>query len=284
MMQAPRRTRFSGPQLSRLLARLADVDAPESGESLSGRLSQWLGWTDAIALSAALNPQPPGSLSGNCPDSTRRPRESGNPATSLAPAKTPGPRFRGGDGYLQTDPEVSPRAQPDGSAEERACAHVRASLTAAIAGDRSTESRRPGPGRAPLPPAPTAVDFAACRPQYLFLQQTMEREIAGLRNRLRTALAARAPHMNGLAQVDAVMERVLGAREQTLFAGVPALLEAHFRRLQQAGEAAPADASPATRMAPWLRVFRGDMQAVLLAELDLRFQPIDALLAALRGN
>jgi len=239
MMQAPRRTRFSGPQLSRLLARLADVDAPESGESLSGRLSQWLGWTDAIALSAALNPQPW---------------------------------------------EAPLRAQPAVGAEERACAHVRASLAAAITGDRSTESRRPGPGRAPVPPAPAAVDFAACRQHYLFLQQTMEREIAGLRHRLRTALAARAPGMNGLAQVDAVMERVLGAREQTLLAGVPVLLEAHFGRLRQAGEATPAEASPAARPDPWLRAFQSDMQAVLLAELDLRFQPIDALLAALRGN
>ena len=42
MVQAPRRTGFSGPTLVRLLARLTDVDVPESGQSLSDRLSLWL--------------------------------------------------------------------------------------------------------------------------------------------------------------------------------------------------------------------------------------------------
>lgn len=32
----------------------------------------------------------------------------------------------------------------------------------------------------------------------------------------------------------------------------------------------------------WLDVFRKDMQSVLLAELDVRFHPIEGLLAALR--
>src|SRR5471030_294354 len=59
MVQAPQRTAFSGPTLIRLLARLADVDVTESRQSLSDRLSQWLHWTDAIALSTA--------LSGNVP-------------------------------------------------------------------------------------------------------------------------------------------------------------------------------------------------------------------------
>ena len=64
MVQAPQRTAFSGPALIRLLARLTDVDVPESGQSLSDRLSQWLGWTDAIALSSALNGNPPAVAAG----------------------------------------------------------------------------------------------------------------------------------------------------------------------------------------------------------------------------
>src|SRR5579863_8790639 len=59
MVQVPQRTAFSGPALIRLLASLTDVDVPESSQSLSDRLSQWLGWTDAIALSSALNNNPP---------------------------------------------------------------------------------------------------------------------------------------------------------------------------------------------------------------------------------
>ena len=64
MVQAPQRTAFSGPALIRLLARLTDVDVPESSQSLSDRLSQWLGWTDAIALSSALSNAPPAVAGG----------------------------------------------------------------------------------------------------------------------------------------------------------------------------------------------------------------------------
>ncbi|HEX7937312.1 MAG TPA: DUF3348 family protein, partial [Paraburkholderia sp.] len=64
MLQAPQRTALSGPALIRLLARLVDVDVPESRQSLSDRLSQWLGWTDAIALSSALTGAPPALPAG----------------------------------------------------------------------------------------------------------------------------------------------------------------------------------------------------------------------------
>ena len=95
--------------------------------------------------------------------------------------------------------------------------------------------------------------------------------------------------MARLATVDAVMERVLGAREQSLLETVPSLLEVHFGRLRQAEETRLANAQaagePATvKPGTWLSVFRKDMQSVLLAELDIRFQPIEGLLAALRAS
>jgi hypothetical protein len=78
--------------------------------------------------------------------------------------------------------------------------------------------------------------------------------------------------MARLAEVDAVMEAALTPREHALLAKVPELLGQRFERLRTAVHASPA----------WLDGFRRDMQSVLLAELDLRFQPVDALLAALR--
>ncbi|RBC56959.1 DUF3348 family protein, partial [Xanthomonas oryzae] len=42
------------------------------------------------------------------------------------------------------------------------------------------------------------------------------------------------------------------------------------------------DAAPRAVSDGWLDVFRKDMQSVLLAELDVRFHPIEGLLAALR--
>ena len=95
--------------------------------------------------------------------------------------------------------------------------------------------------------------------------------------------------MARLAAVDAAMERVLSPREQTLLAHVPALLGDHFERLRQAEQKVLADAqvsedAPAMAPGAWLDMFRQDVQSVLLAELDVRFHPVEALLAALRAT
>ena len=86
MVQAPRRTGFSGPTLVRLLARLTDVDVPESGQSLSDRLSLWLGWTDAIALAAVLDGKPPAMAPGGPTFDSEQDRESLKLRTTLADA------------------------------------------------------------------------------------------------------------------------------------------------------------------------------------------------------
>ena len=246
MLQVPRRTGFSGPTLVRLLARLTDADAPPPASSLSSQLSQWLGWADAIALSSALK--------------------------ANAPA-TP------------------PAARAADSTEARECARVRAALAGAIVEDTTLAGKRRGPGRPSALPDPVdaQVDYAVYRQRYLTLQQTMETAIGDLRRRLRGALSGHAPGMAKLAMVDAVMERVLGAREQSLLGAVPTMLEPHFQRLRQAEAAALAEAQaagqPATaRPGAWLGVFRKDMQSVLLAELDIRWQPLEGLLAALQDS
>jgi hypothetical protein len=68
-----------------------------------------------------------------------------------------------------------------------------------------------------------------------------------------------------------------------LVAGHFAVLRAAAQQtLAAAGTAeASEDAAPVTPGA-WLDVFRKDMRSVLLAELDVRLQPVEGLLAALR--
>jgi hypothetical protein len=247
MVQTPQRTAFSGPTLIRLLARLADVEVTESRQALSDRLSQWIHWTDAIALSTALN---------------------GNP------------------------PAVTPGAQAVGSAEETECARVRSALANAIVGgSASGAAKRHGSAQTSSHTAPMddAIDYPAFRQTYLSMQQMMETGIGNLRGRLRAKLAARTPAMSRLAEVDVVMERALSPRERSLLATVPGLLGGHFERLRKAGRETLADTqtsegTPAITPGAWLNVFRKDMQGVLLAELDLRFQPVEGLLAALRTS
>jgi len=87
----------------------------------------------------------------------------------------------------------------------------------------------------------------------------------------------------------------LSERERNLLASLPVLLAAHFERLREASQKAAAaagdgdhtdPASKAAAVAPdaWLDVFRKDMQSVLLAELEVRLQPVEGLLAALRSR
>jgi hypothetical protein len=248
MVEAPQRTALSGPTLIRLLARLTDADVPDDRQSLADRLSQWLSWTDAITLSSALN---------------------GNP------------------------PVVRSDARANARAAENECARVRASLTNAVTDDSVFAAlRQRGPAHAPLPgsSADVSVDYSVFRQRYLFMQREMETAVGNLRERLRVALAARTPEMARLAMVDAVMERALAPREQSLLAGIPALLAKYFERLRQAeqgehAELADAEAAGVVHEhAPqaWLDRFRKDMQSALLAEMEVRFQPVEGLLAALR--
>jgi hypothetical protein len=58
MVQVSRRTGLTGSALVHLLSRLTDLEHREFHGDFADRLSQWVGWTDAISLSAALNGSP----------------------------------------------------------------------------------------------------------------------------------------------------------------------------------------------------------------------------------
>jgi len=157
-------------------------------------------------------------------------------------------------------------------------------------------------------------DFAPYRQRYIARQQAMEAGIGPLRGRLRAVLAAKSPELARLASVDAVMEQALDPQEQRLLATVPSLLEKYFKRLRQGhlatlaneteetdetdqaaqavmgatpapeGQGKPSSSPIQAQPAAWLDAFGKDMQGVLLAELDIRFQPVEGLLEALRAK
>jgi hypothetical protein len=235
MTKAAPRAPLSGPTFIRLLARIADVHPAPSSQVLTERLSQWIDWSRAVALSKALDGRP----------------------------------------------SAAPEGAPFDAAEAAACARARSALLERI---------QAAPLLAPQA-ADAAPDAAAVQRGHLELQRAMQASTGFLRGHLREMLARQSEAGARLAELDAVMELTLSPREQALLAGVPGLLGRHLERLRaQAGVAADADADAAdaadagTAPAAWLDGFRRDLHAVLLAELDLRFQPIDALLAALRPH
>lgn len=191
--------------------------------------------------------------------------------------------FKALDGALPAAAADAPGV--DGDIEDE-CARVRASLAGTIVGLESLPANRRGNGQGgDAGPAP---DYAPFQRRCVDTQRAMQAATGRLRGRLRDRLAHRSADMARLAEVDAVMELTLSPREQALLGTVPVLLGMHFERLRQAeatalaGDAAvPANASAATPGA-WREVFGRDLRSVLLAELDVRFQPIEGLLAALR--
>lgn len=243
MVQAVQSAAVRGPEFMRQLARMIDVGVTPTQQPLSRRLSQWLDWTHSIALSTALD---------------------GNPTPGVGPGS------------------------PSARAEEEECALARAALAKAISADGADAPARAAKSAAAVEDGADAkADYAPFRQRYHAMQRAMQSATGRLRGRLRDRLAEGTADMARLAEVDAVMERALSPREQTLLAAVPTLLGEHFERLRQASGSSLADKpashdKPAAPTGAWLDVFRRDMQSVLLAELDLRFQPVDGLLAALR--
>ena len=133
--------------------------------------------------------------------------------------------------------------------------------SARLALRRVREARRLAITDDPLLARLPAADFEACRRRCRVHQQAMATASATLRAQLRTALAGASAAGARLAALDGVMATALAAREGQLLAGV-------IERLAALEPLEPAD--------------RGrTAQAVLLAELDLRLQPAEGLLAAL---
>lgn len=176
------------------------------------------------------------------------------------------------DGRLPSAPEDAPRFD---SAEQAECARVRAALV---------ENISQAPASSAHAANTAAAGFAPFGQRYLQQQRAMQAATGRLRGRLRDMLALESEALARLAEVDAVMEQTLSPREHSLLARIPALLEGHFERLRAnaCGPSPDTDASDAAAAGPWLDTFRRDLQGLLLAELDVRFHPIEGLLAALR--
>lgn len=254
MTRALPRTSFNSSRLIRFLADLSIADATESKQAFAERLGQWLDFADAITLSAALGASP----------------------ASQSAAQSGG------------------QSVPTAAVDEE-FARVRTALVSSITNSCSFNA---GETRIKLPvPKPgatieinegrgLAAAYEPYRRFHLAHQREMESSVRPLRAQVREALAKASPALKPLASLDAALDQILGDRERTLLSTVPLTLEKRFEQLLKAHqqtllETAQADDS-ALWLQPggWLASFCRELQGVLLAELDVRLQPVVGLIEA----
>lgn len=296
MLQAPQRTGLSGPTLIRLLTRLTEVDAPESRQPLSDHLSQWLGWTDAIALSAALNNRPPAIAPGARQFSSAEERECERVRTTLADAiasdtaataakrQMPGQVSAKVAALQADDADYSNFRQRYLSLQhtmETSIGNLRSRLRGMLAAKTPEMTRLA---------VVDAIMDRALLPRERTLLGAIPKLLQGHFDRLRLAEQAA---LEAAAQAQAETEVPAGtADEPAADAPAPAApggsatddAPAAAAPAQAVACAAPQPALSAPTPGAWLETFRKDMRSVLLAELDVRLQPVEGLLATLRAS
>ena len=114
--------------------------------------------------------------------------------------------------------------------------------------------------------------YTAWQRRHLELQRQMEQMVGALREHVRESIARKSARLRQLATLDAAMQQLLERREQTLLPRVPVLLQQRFKQLR---EGAAED---------WLDTFGREWRQALLAELDLRLEPVAGLIDAQRNQ
>jgi hypothetical protein len=240
----------------RFLTEHALLEPQFAPDNVGERLGQWLDFRQAIPLHALL--------------------QSGEPPATPAPT----------------------RAVADAATVRAHVDKTRALLSESIlrAAPVPGTPRIPLPTNAPERPLKLAQAWEPYRRYASTHQRQMESCIETLRTQVRATVAHGGAALHHLALLDAAYEQALREREARLLASLPAKLEVRFMQLAGSApaEAAPPETSPAAsahRQAPtaapkpdWLMQFEDELQQALLAELDLRLQPVLGLVDAYQAK
>ena len=252
------------PTFIRTLARVAGLPMGADGEGLLEPVAQWLDWNRAVALSRVLD-APMAAVSG--PASLPETLAAGKLAAGgLAAGRLAVGRLAAG--------RLAAGRLAAGRLDAAAVERQRLALRQEIEDDAAWPALRASEPS-------TEIDFAPLRAHYSALQRKMQAVCGRLRGELREQLLHAAPAQARLVALDALMEGLLSPREQGVLAAIPELLGRRHAHLQ--AQAAAADlAAPGASTRAWQQAFRADLRGLLLAELELRFLPVDALQAALQ--
>jgi len=105
---------------------------------------------------------------------------------------------------------------------------------------------------------------------YLSQQSTLGSKVQTLHSQVRDSVEGRSPRLMSLAALDSAMSYCLSDHTRKLFSIVPSLLAKRFILLQKDNTSVD-----------WIATFQQEMQQVLLAELEVRLQPVIGLIEAL---
>jgi hypothetical protein len=249
MTRALTRTNLNSSGLIRILTDLAIQESAEPANAFAEKLGLWVDFADAITLCAAHNANP-----------------------AVVPNGTAGSRDSGAEGEF---------------------ARVRTAFVHAITTgvtNTGTRTRIALPTPKPGAPIEDAIAFEPYRRYHLAHQRDMELAIRPLRTRARDLLAQTSLVLKQLAALDAAFDGILGERESKLLATLPSLMEKRFRELFQSNQQLHGDNPQAsnpnlwTKPGGWLSRFLCELQAVMLAELDMRLQPTLGLIEAFQSE
>lgn len=257
MVQVTVQAPAAGSRLVRYLQDLAVASTPVSHKNFADRLGRMIDLSYSITLSEALRSLP--KLECAVPNGSAELARNGSRAPSLS--------LR--DEFL---------AERRNMVEFIAQSFVRSAEEVAFC--------------LPKPVAETFADvsagFVPCQRFYALHQSEMDFRILKLRNRVRQAVATQSRAMTQLATLDATLADTLASHTRKAFGGIPRLLGKHFQALAAAAlrHNPTIAANPDLWIQPegWLATFYNDMQGLLLAELDVRLQPVVGLIEALDAD
>lgn len=254
--------RFHSSKLVHLLQQWTQAPGRPMHQDVAEPLSQWLGTVDAVRLGSALH-----ALESVLPAGPQPASQAEEVDGAIQAAADLATMLQGAQAELAELIQAGP--VPPRPARQRA--------------DHTTADR---------PDPEVEADFAVHAARYLSLQKQVETRLGAVRVQMRQLLSAGPAALRTLAMLDAVLEQMLAAREQKLWATLPGHLErrmaqlraAHQQRLQQAGGGEDDDPQRWRQPGGWLAIFEQDQRSLLLAEMDVRLQPHAGLVEAARSH
>lgn len=239
-------TSLSSSRLVKLLSHLAVSDVPQSKVNFGERLGNLIDFSDSIILSGA---------------------------------------------YNELESVVFEKRSQDSNETLEAFLKVRGDLVEAIIKSTTPNNHS---NRLRLPkisnqdPQKPLLDFETYFRFYASHQRNIDSKISHLRFQIRDDIACHSAELAQLARLDEALDNTLLAHNRKFFALIPRLIRNRFNHLLKEHRdnlPDPALDTPEQWIATggWLAQFCMDLQALLLAELELRLQPILGLVEAMNA-